>query len=228
MSCSSDGGNPSPSFVWLRDDNVISTGTNSSIFSNVTTTTLTFTATEDDNRQVYECQADNGFVQRPLVKTTYIALKYSNTPPGQSRISALHRYNLGDTVTLACSSIGGNSLPSVYWVRNDNVITMGTSTYRDTGMSTTLTFTADLEDHLEVLECRADNDELPNPLVSTTYIALYCRDYDGLGPNRQEMHVYNTAEDIEDDSHYMNIPADDYTYLEPISRNDLSSTAQLS
>ncbi|CAC5361702.1 unnamed protein product [Mytilus coruscus] len=54
---------------------------------------------------------------------------------------------------------------------------MGTSTYRDTGMTTTLTFTADLEDHLEVLECRADNDELPNPLVSTTYIALYCRSY---------------------------------------------------
>ncbi|XP_052062396.1 peroxidasin homolog [Mytilus californianus] len=403
LSCSSDGGNPPPSVVWMRDDMVISSGTNSSISGNVTTTTLTFTATEDDNRHVYECQVDNGFLQRPLVKTTYVALKNlhrvrrasndSNTPPGQPRISALNRYNLGDTVTLACSSIGGNPLPSVYWVKDDNEITIGTSTYRDAGVTTTLTFTASLEDHLEVLECRADNGELSTQLVSTTYIELYfaprapivngpatliagssgkwtcssgngypaptismriqdrqytndltvvqsydiidrsytvagtlnlvpssdksgqnlccdvshlfdintpqsvcmqlaiedkeqvhiiiyimigigtvflliilifCyrkayaigrgkkredaskyapeaqssnqydyedntrypdrdRNFDGLGPNIQEMHVYNTAEDIEENSHYMNIPADDYTYLEPISRTDLSS-----
>lgn len=64
-------------------------------------------------------------------------------------------------------------MPSVYWVRDGNVITIGTSTYRDAGVTTTLSFTADLEDHLEVLECRADNEELSNPLVSTTYIELY-------------------------------------------------------
>ncbi|CAC5422035.1 unnamed protein product [Mytilus coruscus] len=175
LSCSSSGGNPPPSVIWLRDDIEMSSGTNTSTSGNVTTTTLTFATTADDNLEVYECQAANGFLQRPLVKTTYLALKPSNNPPGQPQIIGSHLYDLGDTVTLSCRSTGGNPLPIVNWLRDKNVITNGISRSTDSGVViTTLTFTAGLEDHLEVFECQADNGILQKPLSSTTYIELYC------------------------------------------------------
>ncbi|CAG2196171.1 HMCN [Mytilus edulis] len=174
LSCSSFGGNPAPSVVWLKDNILTSTGTNSSVFGNVTTTTLTFVATSHDNLEVYECQADNGFLQRPLVKTTYLVFSSSNKPPGQPMITGSQRYDLGDTVTLSCSSTGGNPLPTVNWLRDDNVITTGISRFSGSEVTrTTLTFVAGLEDHLEVFECQAHNDYLQNPLASTTYIELY-------------------------------------------------------
>lgn len=74
LSCSSTGGNPPPLVVWLKDDIVISSGTNTSTSGNVPTTNLTLATTADDDLEVYECQADNGFLQRPLVKTTYLTL----------------------------------------------------------------------------------------------------------------------------------------------------------
>ncbi|CAC5394179.1 unnamed protein product [Mytilus coruscus] len=174
LSCSSSGGNPPPSVIWLRDDIEMSSGTNTSTSGNVTTTILTFATTADDDLEVYECQAANGFLQRPLVKTTYLALKPSNNPPGQPQIIGSHLYDLGDTVMLSCSSTGGNPLPIVNWLRDKNVITNGISRSTDSGVvTTTLTFTAGLEDHLEVFECQADNGILQKPLSSTTYIELY-------------------------------------------------------
>ncbi|CAC5394181.1 unnamed protein product [Mytilus coruscus] len=174
LSCSSTGGNPPPSVVWLRDDIVITSGTNTSTSGNVTTTTLTLTTTADDDLEVYECQVDNGFLQRPLVKTTYLTLKTSINPPGQPQITGSHQYHLGDTITMICSSTGGNPLPTINWLRDDNVITNGISRSADSGVTTTtLTFTAGLEDHLEVFECQADNGVLKKPLATTTYIELY-------------------------------------------------------
>ncbi|XP_052080685.1 peroxidasin homolog [Mytilus californianus] len=174
LSCSSAGGNPPPSVVWLRDDIVISSGSNTSTSGNVTTTTLTLTTTADDDLEVYECQTDNGILQGPLVKTSYLALNYSIKPPGQPQIIGSHLYDLGDTVTLSCSSTGGNPLPTVNWLRDDNVITTGITSSSVSGMVTTaLTFTAGLEDHLEVFECQAENGVLQKPLATATYIELY-------------------------------------------------------
>ncbi|VDI57906.1 Hypothetical predicted protein [Mytilus galloprovincialis] len=174
LTCSSTGGNPAPSVVWLKDGLLISTGSNSSIVGNVTTTTLTFVTTSHDNLEVYECQADNDFLQRPLVKTTYLHFSPSNKPPGQPIITGSQRYDLGDTVTLSCSSTGGNPIPTVNWLRDDNVITTGISRFSGSEVTRiTLTFVAGLEDHLEVFECQAHNDYLQNPLASTTYIELY-------------------------------------------------------
>ncbi|XP_076109604.1 synaptogenesis protein syg-2-like [Mytilus galloprovincialis] len=174
LTCSSSGGNPAPSVVWLKDSNLISTGTNSSVLGNVTTTTLTFVTTAYDNLEVYECQADNGFLQRPLVKTTYLLFSASNKPPGQPIITGTQRYDLGDTVTLSCSSTGGNPLPIVNWLRDDSIITTSISRFSGSGViRATLTFVAGLEDHLEVFECQAHNDYLQNTLASTTYIELY-------------------------------------------------------
>ncbi|XP_052079229.1 hemicentin-1-like isoform X2 [Mytilus californianus] len=174
LSCSSSGGNPPPSVIWLRDDIVMSSGSNTSTSGNVTTTTLNFATTADDDLEVFECQAANGFLQRPLIKTTYLTLNPSNNPPGQPQITGSHLYDLGDTVTLSCSSTGGNPLPTVNWLRDDNVITTGITSSSVSGMITTaLTFTAGLEDHLEVFKCQANNGVLQKPLSSTTYIELY-------------------------------------------------------
>ncbi|XP_076088987.1 synaptogenesis protein syg-2-like [Mytilus galloprovincialis] len=174
LSCSSTGGNPSPSVIWLKDDIVITSGTNTSTSGNITTTTLTFTTTADDNLEVYECQVDNGFLRRPLVKTTYLTLKPSINPSGQPHITGSHQYHLGDTIRMICSSTGGNPSPTLNWLRDDNVITNGISRSTNSGVTTsTLTFTAGLKDHLEVFECQADNGVLNKPLATTTYIEVY-------------------------------------------------------
>ncbi|XP_063411506.1 nephrin-like [Mytilus trossulus] len=174
LSCSSTGGNPPPSVIWLKDDIVITSGTNTSTSGNLTTTTLTFTTTTNDNNEVYECQVDNGFLRRPLVKTTYLTLKPSINPPGQPEITGSHQYHLGDTIRIICSSTGGNPLPTLNWLRNDNVITYGISRSTNNGVTTsTLTFTAGLEDHLAVFECQAGNGVLNKPLATTTYIEVY-------------------------------------------------------
>ncbi|XP_071150175.1 hemicentin-1-like [Mytilus edulis] len=174
LTCNSAGGNPSPSVVWFKDDILILSGTTTFTSGNITTTTLTLTTTTDDDHEVYECQADNGFLQGPLVKTAYLAVNPSNNLPSQPQIVGVQRYDLGDIVTLSCSSTGGNPLPSVNWLRNDNIIANGIRRSAGGGVTTTtLTFNARLEDHLGVLECQADNGILQKPLSSTTYIELY-------------------------------------------------------
>ncbi|XP_071149589.1 synaptogenesis protein syg-2-like [Mytilus edulis] len=174
LSCSSTGANPPPSVIWLKDDIVITSGTNTTTSGNITTTTLTFTTSADDNMEVYECQVDNGFLRRPLIKTTYLTLKPSNDPPGQPLITGSHQYHLGDSIRMICRSTGGNPSPTLNWLRDGNVITNGISRSTNSGVTTsTLTFTAGLEDHLEVFECQADNGVLNKPLATTTYIEVY-------------------------------------------------------
>ena len=76
---------------------------------------------------------------------------------------------------MICSSTGGNPSPTLNWLRDGNVITNGISRSTNSGVTTsTLTFTAGLEDHLEVFECQADNGVLNKPLATTTYIEVYC------------------------------------------------------
>ncbi|VDI75933.1 Hypothetical predicted protein [Mytilus galloprovincialis] len=174
LSCSSTGGNPPPSVIWLRDDIAVSYGTNTSTSDNTTTTTLILKRFDEDDFEVYECQAANGFLQRPLVKTTYLTFNKLGYPPDQPIIAGSHLYDLGDFITLVCSTTGGTPKPSVNWLRDDNIITNGVSRSESGGVITTsLSFTAGLEDHLDVFECQADNGVLKRPLSSTTYIELY-------------------------------------------------------
>lgn len=98
----------------------------------------------------------------------------SNNLQGQPQIVGAQRYELGDIVTLSCSSTGGNPLPTVNWLRDGKIITTGIGRSAGNGVTTTLTFNAGLDDHLEVFECQADNGILQKPLSSTTYIELYC------------------------------------------------------
>ncbi|XP_076088231.1 neural cell adhesion molecule 2-like isoform X1 [Mytilus galloprovincialis] len=174
LSCSSTGGNPPPSVIWFRDDIAISSGTNTSTSGNTTTTSLILKRFDEDDFEVYECQAANGFLQRPLVKTTYLTFNKLGYPPDQPIIAGSHLYDLGDIITLVCSTTGGTPKPTVNWLRDDNIITNGIMRSEPGGVITTsLRFTAGLEDHLEVFECQADNGVLKRPLSSTTYIELY-------------------------------------------------------
>ncbi|CAG2184798.1 unnamed protein product [Mytilus edulis] len=174
LSCSSTGGNPPPSVIWFRNDIAISSGTNTSTSGNTTTTTLILKIFDEDDFEVYECQAANDFLQRPLVKTTYLTFNKLGYPPGQPIIAGSHLYDVGDIITLVCSTTGGTPKPTVNWLRDDNIITNGIIRSELGGVITTsLSFTAGLEDHLEVFECQADNGILKRPLSSTTYIELY-------------------------------------------------------
>ncbi|CAG2194008.1 unnamed protein product [Mytilus edulis] len=211
--------------------------------STTSTPSLTINFVTTDNAGVYTCFATNavgtgtsnqgtviltgGDLHITVSLTTYSAITgdsvvtilSSNKPPGQPIITGSQRHDLGDTVTLSCSSTGGNPLPIVNWLRDDNIITTGINRFsgREKG---------------KIIQSQRDKNAFKNeqqqiriPTSSFFKPAGSCR----VDSNRREMHVYNTPQDNEE---YSTIPADhvfvdpnhtnlkrDNTYLEPNHSN---------
>ncbi|CAG2244376.1 unnamed protein product [Mytilus edulis] len=110
MICRSIGGNPLSTLNWLRDDNVITNGISSSTNNGVTTSTLTFTAGLKDHLEVFECQANNGVLNKPLTTTTYIEVYFAPKVPvltGPTNMVS------GSSGTWTCSSLNGYPAPTI-------------------------------------------------------------------------------------------------------------------
>lgn len=77
---------------------------------------------------------------------------------------------------MSCQSTGGHPSPTVKWFKDNTEITHGiTSTTTSRTVTTTWTFIASLNVHLEAYECQAENGVLQNPLSSTVFIEVYCK-----------------------------------------------------
>ncbi|XP_071176353.1 cell adhesion molecule 4-like [Mytilus edulis] len=107
---------------------------------------------------------------------TYMVLMLASSqiPPGSPVIDGPPVIVLNSQITLTCTSARGDPPPTVKWFFDDTEITTGVSTTTvGTAVTTSLTFTATMDDHLEVVECQAENGVLQNPLSTTKYMEVH-------------------------------------------------------
>lgn len=100
---------------------------------------------------------------------------FFSVPPGSPVItSSKDRIEIGDTITLTCTSKRGVPAPSVKWYRGENEISPIYNTVGDL-TTNTYTFTASDRDQFAVYECRVFNNVLQNPLTNTIFIIVYSK-----------------------------------------------------
>ncbi|VDI61137.1 Hypothetical predicted protein [Mytilus galloprovincialis] len=107
---------------------------------------------------------------------TYMVLMLASSqiPPGSPVIDGPPVIVLNSQITLTCTSSRGQPTPTVRWFKDDTEITTGISTTTSgTAVTTSLTFTATKDYHLEVVECQAENGVLQNPLTTTKYMEVH-------------------------------------------------------
>ncbi|XP_052062401.1 uncharacterized protein LOC127702300 isoform X2 [Mytilus californianus] len=76
----------------------------------MTRTTLTFVAGLEDHLEVFECQANNGYLQNPLASTTYIELYFAPRVPTLTGPPTLPS---GSSGKWTCSSANGYPAPTI-------------------------------------------------------------------------------------------------------------------
>ena len=96
--------------------------------------------------------------------------------PGPPVITGPAVIKNGDSVTIICSSTGGDPTPTVKWLRDD-VVFDDTSTTSGGVTRNSYTFTASSAEHLAVFECQVDNGVLQNPLTRTLFVIVNSRYY---------------------------------------------------
>ncbi|VDI57907.1 Hypothetical predicted protein, partial [Mytilus galloprovincialis] len=112
--------------------------------------------------------------QKELKKPPSRSSASSQIPPGSPVIDGPQVVVQNSQITLTCTSARGDPQPTVKWLEDDTEITTGVSTTTSgTAVTTSLTFTATLDDHLEVYECQAENGVLQNPLTTTKFVELH-------------------------------------------------------
>ncbi|XP_052674345.1 hemicentin-1-like isoform X2 [Crassostrea angulata] len=109
---------------------------------------------------------------------------YSQTSlPGNPNLAGDYEKNEGETVTLSCSAIGGNPLPSVQWYKNQQLVDPGSSSSGNgdgiytVGSSTVTynnyTFTVSRSDNLVSYICKVQNSLMASPLERAWTISIY-------------------------------------------------------
>ncbi|XP_078326849.1 hemicentin-1-like isoform X26 [Crassostrea virginica] len=103
--------------------------------------------------------------------------------PGNPLIAGEFEKNEGELVTLSCTSLGGNPLPSVRWFKGTQLVDAGSSPtgYGDgqytVGSSTVTynnyTFTVSRSDNLVNYVCQVENSQTTAPLTRVWTISIY-------------------------------------------------------
>ena len=70
LTCTVIGGSPAPTVKWRRDDQVIDD--TFTFENNAYVNRYTFTATQEEHLEVFECQSANGVLQDALTTTIYV------------------------------------------------------------------------------------------------------------------------------------------------------------
>lgn len=112
-----------------------------------------------------------------------ICLFHCSGLPGNPLIAGEFEKNEGELVTLSCTSLGGNPLPSVRWFKGTQLVDAGSSPtgYGDgqytVGSSTVTynnyTFTVSRSDNLVNYVCQVENSQTTAPLTRVWTISIY-------------------------------------------------------
>ncbi|XP_022239800.1 nephrin-like [Limulus polyphemus] len=141
-----------------------------SLFTTSITTTLY--PKLDDNNATYECQAIHPAIKRPKFSSVTVIVLFPPEPPKIEGYREDDIVQVGDTLTLACISRGGNPPPKLLWFRNGALVD---STYSGSGRETTnpYTFHVDSSDNNAEYRCEASNTITLKPTGATVKLKVY-------------------------------------------------------
>ncbi|XP_076334988.1 nephrin-like [Tachypleus tridentatus] len=141
-----------------------------SLFTTSITTTLY--PKLDDNNATYKCQAIHPALKQPKSSSVTVIVLFPPEPPKIEGYREDDVVQVGDTLTLACISRGGNPPPKLLWFRNGVLVD---STYSGSGRETTnpYTFHVDSSDNNAEYRCEASNTITLKPTSATVKLKVY-------------------------------------------------------
>ncbi|XP_076325678.1 nephrin-like [Tachypleus tridentatus] len=162
LTCTVAGGKPAAEIKWfrkdveLRPDNVETDTEKGENQRFDTISTITLTPSPADNDAIYTCQAVHFALVQPLQSSVVLSVLYPPGPPAIDGFQESETVRSGDTLTLACTSRGGNPLAQLVWFKNDKQIDFS---YTTSGRKSTNkhTFIVDKSDNLAIYRCEASN-----------------------------------------------------------------------
>lgn len=108
LTCTVNGGSPTPTVKWLRDDVVVDDSSTTS--GTTVVNTYSFTASNDEHLEVFECQSENGVLQNPLSRTKFVEVY---RPPITPVLVGPDETQPGTLTTWTCTSRGGYPLQTM-------------------------------------------------------------------------------------------------------------------
>ncbi|GIY40259.1 synaptogenesis protein syg-2 [Caerostris darwini] len=139
-----------------------------------TLSTITLYVIMDDNGASYTCEAIHGALTYPLKSKITIDVLY---PPGIPEIEGYQEGDIvqvGDTLTLACITRGGNPQAELIWYR-DNVQVDMSFTTSGKEVTNIRTFTVDKTDNNALYRCEASNSVTYHPKIATVKLSVQCK-----------------------------------------------------
>ncbi|GFT02554.1 nephrin [Nephila pilipes] len=177
LTCISRHSKPAAKLKWYRNGVLLQGGsfhpreeiTGSRVHT--TLSTITVYVIMDDNGASYTCEAIHGALTHPLNAKITIDVLY---PPGIPEIEGYQEGDIvqvGDTLTLACITRGGNPQAELIWYR-DNVQVDMSFTTSGREVTNIRTFTVDKTDNNAVYRCEASNSVTYHPRIATVKLSV--------------------------------------------------------
>lgn len=178
LTCSARGSKPSTTLKWFKNGKEIKSDTPQTTVETIndnlhnSMSTITIYPKMDDNGAIYTCEAVHVALQRPLKAVVTISVLF---PPGPPEIEGYQDGDIvqvGDKLTLACISRGGNPPARLVWYRNDVQVDV---TYTTSGReaTNTHTFTVNTADNNVVYRCEASNSVTHHPLIASVKLTVF-------------------------------------------------------
>nr|QRF78296.1 Nephrin [Novocrania anomala] len=178
LTCRVDNGKPAPEVTWLKNNEPAtelvqySTERLSNKLINAKSI-IALKPRREDNGAIYSCRATHKAL-RGRVLETYIRLSVFH-PPDPPTITGYNQNDIlrtGQTVTLQCTSVGGNPLAQVVWYKNDQQIDFSYTTGGNRAVND-LAFTVDSTDNNAVYRCEVTNVVHTLPMVASVTLKVY-------------------------------------------------------
>ncbi|XP_076367047.1 nephrin-like isoform X2 [Tachypleus tridentatus] len=134
--------------------------------------TITLYPKLDDNNVTYTCKVTHAGLKRPKFSSVTVIVLYSPEPPKIEGYQGNDVVQVGDTLTLACISRGGNPPSKLLWFRNGVQVD---SSFSVSGRETTnpYTFHVDASDNNADYRCEASNAVTLKPMAASVKLKVY-------------------------------------------------------